>query len=93
MGGAAFGGNTLARAAHTTVGQAMTDPAADLLCGAKRIGHYLGISPYQAWCWLEAGKLPGFKMGGMWYMRPSTYLRQVELAEFKQQARAAGKMV
>lgn len=72
-------------------GDELSDAAADLLCGAKRIGHYLGISPYQAWRWLEAGKLPGFKMGGMWYMRPSTYIREVELAEFRHRAEAMGR--
>lgn len=70
----------------------MSEPAADLLCGAKRIGHYLGISPYQAWRWLEAGKLPGFKMGGMWYMRPSTYVAEVEKGELVQRARAHGRI-
>lgn len=71
----------------------MTDPTVnDLLCGSKQIGHYLGISAWQAWHWLERGKLPGFKMGRRWYLRPSTYLAEVEKAEFCQKAKVAGKI-
>lgn len=70
----------------------MTDHAVnDLLCGSKQIGHYLGISPYQAWRWLEAGKLPGFKMGGMWYLRVAIYEAAVQLKLMECQMQAPAR--
>ena len=56
-------------------------PADDMLTGAEEIAAYLKKTRRQVTNLLETNRLPAFKLGGRWHMRPSTYLAFVQELE------------
>ncbi len=55
--------------------------AEDTLQGVTAIGGYIGKSRRQTYYLLEQRLIPGFKLGGQWHMRKSTYLAHLEKLE------------
>lgn len=53
----------------------------DLLYGEPAISSFLGLRRSKAFALLRRGKLPAFKLGGIWTARRSTLLAHIERLE------------
>lgn len=53
----------------------------DLIEGAELIGAEYGFTAKRAFALLDAGEIPGFKVGGRWFARRSTIRKDIERRE------------
>ena len=53
----------------------------DLIAGGPAIAAELGASKRRAYHMLEAGQIPGFKIGNRWYVRRSSLVEFIDRLE------------
>ncbi len=65
----------------TSAAPAQENIASDTLEGVAKIAEHIGKTARQTYLLLESKKIPGFKLGGKWHLRKSTYARHIARLE------------